>query len=189
LLSEVQPYQSYQWEYQMSDAKESVRKFLSGEGVDHLGRSRDSILAWSNEELESTHDFIQWLFPIETISQFHQMAPTPTVEEFKELRKDAMVYIGLLRGLVRMLQFYGLEWGDQVVVKSHEWKERSEEWAWRTGHNDLRITRILHSLTLFGFDTEAHAFLNTLNAIMAERPQNEKRIESFEYWRNAVIVV
>jgi len=173
----------------MSDAKESVRKFLSGEGVDHLGRSRDSILAWSNDALEYTHDYIQWLFPIETVSQFHQLAPAPTVEEFKELRRDSMVRIGLLSGFVRILQFYGLEWHDQIVTKSHNWNERSEEWAWRPGHNDLRITRILHSLTLFGFDAEANAFLTTLNAIMAERPQNDKRLASFEYWRNAVIAV
>jgi hypothetical protein len=130
----------------MTDPKELVRQFLSGTGVDHLGRSRDQMLSWSDDELEFTHDYIQWLFPLETASQYHPGAPVPTVADFAELGKDSMVYIGLLSGFVRMLSFYGLEWSDQAVVKSHNWEERCDEWAWRPGHNDLRITRILHAL-------------------------------------------
>lgn len=171
----------------MTEAKERVRQFLSGTGVDHLGRSRDQILSWSDDELEFTHDYIQWLFPLETASQYHPRAPVPTVADFAELGKDAMVYIGLLSGFVRMLSFYGLEWSGQAVVKSHNWEERCDEWAWRPSHNDLRITRILHALTLFGFDKEARQFLAALESIMAERPQNPRRLASFAYWRAAVI--
>jgi hypothetical protein len=164
-----------------------LRGFLRGTGTDHLGRSHATILAWSDDELEYTHDFIQWLFPLEVASLYHPEAPALSLAQFRELAQDVLVVAGLRRAFVRMLAFYGLQWDGPRIAKSEHWLLRSEEWAWRPNHNDLRMTRILHCLALFELRTEATAFLQMLESIIAERPQNPRRIATADYWRRAVM--
>ena len=163
-----------------------LREFLRGTGTDHLGRSHAMILAWSDDELEYTHDYIQWLFPLEVASLYHPEAPALSLAQCRVLAQDSVVLAGLRRAFVRMLAFYGLQWEGAGIAKSDHWPVRAEEWAWRPNHNDLRMTRILHCLTIFGLHTEAAAFLQVLESIIAERPQNPRRIATLDYWRRAV---
>jgi hypothetical protein len=166
--------------------KETVRHFLSGDGADSCGRSLESLLAWSDDELEFQHDFIQWLFPLETSSQVNSDAPVLTRNECSELGHDPKVSTGLRDGFSRMLSFYGLEWHGTEIIKSANWKVRCANWAWTPTHNDLRITRILHSLTLFGLNTEALAFLRFLENMAQENSLGSSRRVALAYWQNAV---
>ena len=169
------------------DAFAHMRDFLRGTGTDYRGRSHAAILAWPDDELEYTHDFIQWLFPLEVASLYHPEAPALTLAQFRALAQDGLVMAGLHRAFRRMLAFYGLQWDGQGVAKSGQWLARSEEWAWRPNHNDLRMTRILHCLALFGLHAEAAAFLQVLGSILAERAQNPLRVATLAHWRRAVM--
>ena len=40
------------------------------------GRYLHDILKWPDKRLESTHDYIQWLFPLPEVSGFNPEAPT-----------------------------------------------------------------------------------------------------------------
>jgi O-acetyl-ADP-ribose deacetylase (regulator of RNase III) len=104
-----------------------IRSFLDGSGMDNRGRTLDDILAFSDQQLESVHDYIQWLFPLTEPSRFNPFAPLLDQETILEIRKDPDSLSNLYRSLVRMLAFY--------EVNSH--------WASPWDHNLLRITRIL----------------------------------------------
>ena len=65
-------------------ASDPIVSFYSG-GLDDRGRRLDEILGWSDERLESVHDYIQWVFPTTTASGVNPHAPlvtSATVVEF-----------------------------------------------------------------------------------------------------------
>jgi hypothetical protein len=170
------------------DNKAAVRDFLSGSGTDSRGRTLADVLAYSDDELELQHDFIQWLFPLDQASRFNPDAPVLAQHEFAELGRNPEVVAGLRQGLARMLAFYGLGWNADSVAKSAGWPLRSRNWAHQPTHNDLRITRILRSLALFGLQPEAAAFLGFLESMLDARPQRPGRDITLRHWRSALSI-
>lgn len=171
----------------MISAKESIRNYLGYNGIDNNQRTLDQALLWSDEVLESTHDFIQWWFPLDELSSFNRHAPVASREEFKELGDDNRVRVGLERAMHRMLRFYGLyQASPGLIEKSNDWDRRSRNWAYRQSHNDLRLTRILKSLCLFGYRADAEALLEALEGIIkkARDPSDQAPLS---FWSKAVL--
>jgi hypothetical protein len=168
--------------------KVTVQHFLSGSGPDSRGRMLAEVLSYSDDELELQHDFIQWLFPLDQPSRFNPEAPVLAPHEFAELGRDPGVVAGLRQGFERMLAFYGLEWSAGSVVKAARWPARSPNWAELPTHNDLRITRILRSLVLFGLHDEAAALLRFLESMLDEMPLRPGRETTRGHWRGALVV-
>lgn len=162
----------------------SATKFLSGIGPDHRGRTLGEILEYDDGDLESQHDFIQWLFPSEEASKFNPDAPVLSRPEFEELRRHPVAVEGVLRAFVRMLSFYGLQLSaPNVVSKGPNWDQRYSNWALGAGHNDLRITRIIKCLVLLSLTEEATALVSFLESEFSSQPA---RSESLSYWRWAL---
>ena len=139
-------------------------KFFHGTGTDDKGRTICDILNFSNEQLESVHDYIQWLFPTPTPSQFNPKAPILIKAHVGMLSEVGRQ--NYLKGFERMLAFYGfMEIANGRVLKESRFEERSKGWLTPSNHNYLRITRILESLTLMGFRVFACNFLFTLKEI------------------------
>jgi hypothetical protein len=166
--------------------------FYSGAEPDSRGRLLTEVQNWSDEELERTHDYIQWLFPLDEPSGFNMNAPildASTIHEFAsriELRRN------LRTSFLRMLSFYGMELlhsHPPRVVRAASFAERSRNWITPSNHNHLRITRILKSLRLLGLEAEAVALFECLvdiyrvEAAKAHRGISE---ETFQFWRSAV---
>ena len=57
--------------------------FLRGTGRDASGRSIAAIWAMSNDDLERHHDFIQWLFPLDTPSRAVPGSPVLAADEIE----------------------------------------------------------------------------------------------------------
>lgn len=168
------------------DARESARRFLGHGGTDHRGRTLAAILAWPDARLEAEHDFIQWLFPLETPSPVNPEAPVPTRADFAALAADPAVLDGARAAYARMLSFYGLRRdGDGRVVRDEPW--RGGVWADAATHNDRRLTRMLHALALLGLREEADALLAALEALMAEC-RGARGAEPLAHWRRALRV-
>ncbi|HYA59039.1 MAG TPA: opioid growth factor receptor-related protein [Burkholderiaceae bacterium] len=160
-----------------------VRSFLAGSGTDNRGRTLDQILRQDDDWLEDTHDFIQWLFPIDSPSGVNPDAPVVTAQAARRLCDTAAVPANLHRSLCRMAAFYGLAVQESGIERAANYLARVPVWAMRPTHNDLRITRILRSLTLFGLLRDAHRFRNaTLAAIREYR--RDARVE--RYWEAAI---
>ena len=176
----------------MSDPGRQLLGFYSDEEPDNRGRFLREIQNWPDDELERTHDYIQWLFPLDEPSGFNLNAPTLNAYTINRFRSDAGLRRRLQTSLVRMLAFYGLEMSATVPLRVNcaaSFPERAENWLTPSNHNHLRITRILKSLCLLGLEDQACAFfrfLEDLYKMESARPHPRISIETFGYWRSAV---
>lgn len=149
----------------------SVLSFYEETAPDSEGRYLSDILSSSNEFLEKTHDYIQWLFPNKEISFFNPDAPLLTEEIIKEFKTRSELQVAIKRSLNRMIAFYHMD-------AAHPW------WVTKNNHNYLRITRILHTLRAFDMDHELIDFFGRLLVIF----DNNRDIISdttFDYWTDA----
>ena len=152
-----------------SDVHTELVEFLSGSGRDARGRRLNEILAFSDEDLEAHHDFIQWLFPLDSPSAAVPGSPVLSRKEIEAIRACEPCQFNLKRSAERMARFY----------------TKNDHWLVPTNHNHLRITRIVRSLKLLVGRQDAEDFLN---AIMRRVGQPNLRVSetSLRYWREAL---
>jgi hypothetical protein len=165
--------------------------FYSGIAPDNRGRYLREIQAWPDNELETVHDYIQWLFPLDQPSGFNINAPLLDADSIRQFSQDANLRKNLRISLDRMLAFYGLamQTSDPLkVIRADNFSDRALNWLTPSNHNHLRITRILCSLHLLGLDPEAKAFLACLTEIFLEELSDHAPIisdKTFAFWQSA----
>jgi hypothetical protein len=166
--------------------------FYNGTQPDHRGRYLHEIQQWPDEQLESVHDYIQWLFPLPEPCGFNAAAPVLTRECIQEFRSRPDLQESLRVSFMRLMNFYGFEVrvGERISVnRAPNFAAKATGWLSPGNHNHLRITRILRCLTILGLETEAKAFLECLAEIY-EDEQNKSlpaiSDETMLYWREAV---
>lgn len=133
------------------------------------------------EELENKHNYIQWIFPNTEKSRFNIFCPRvkdETITNNTEIKKN------IEKSFLMMLNFYGLSYKDNFIIKGKNYKERSKKWITKNNHNYLRITRILLCLNLFNLNKQANDFFAILMKIYEEN-QDIISEETFSYWNNA----
>lgn len=136
--------------------------------------------------LEQTHDFIQWLFPLNELSRASSHAPLVDGVTIKAFHSDDLLQKHMRLCLVRMLKFLGLRFDGKSLQTAGNWSERKEDWFTVHSHNSLRITRILKSMTLLGLKQDACALHNGLEALCESEPDCAITDESRNLWRLAV---
>lgn len=163
-------------------------------GPDNKGRRLEDFWEKGNILLELSHNYIQWLFPLTTKSEHNSQAPVLTDEDIKILSTNAIAKKNMIRSLMLMLRFYGLEIieysQDNIEISPIDdssancFEIRSRYWLRKENHNYLRITRIMKSLRLFGLDIYAEALFKCLCNIYG----NTKAIseKTFVYWKKAM---
>ena len=132
--------------------KETITSFLSNLTPDYKGRTIESMIQLSDEELELCHDQIQWMFPLHEESNFAFTYPVVTPEIMVDINRDERVSYWMRMSLYRMQSFYGLNLGIDFSPS------RIIEWCQPYNHNMLRITRIIRSLRLFNLEDLAIQF-------------------------------
>jgi hypothetical protein len=148
----------------MSEAK-SVQFYL-GE-PDSKGRYLNDILKWSDEELEKTHDYIQWMFPLPEPSQFNHDAPVLNEFEIELFKSSAFLRKKLSESVVKFTSFL---------------ESTSKTWLVEYNHNHLRITRMLRCLCVLGMRTTAETLLNK----MVFKASGIVSDTSIKFWQHAV---
>lgn len=166
--------------------------FYSGAIPDARGRRLAVIQSWGFDELEDTHDYIQWLFPLRTRSPVNPSAPILDSEVIAAFRSRRDLQDALLRSLETMLRFYGFELdcsGDLPNVRcSKQFDARASNWMTPGKHNHLRITRILACLQTLGFSSHAEAVFRALQEVYWSKTQAKSQAiseESFSFWKSA----
>ena len=134
------------------------------------------------EQLENKHDYIQWMFPNKRRSKINIFCPT--------LKEDTIINNNEIKNNIKnsflvMLNFYGLKYANDIIVKSDDYDNRLSKWCTKNNHNFLRITRILNCLILFGLKKEANDFLKILTQIYKENNDVISQA-SYEYWKNTI---
>ena len=175
----------------MRDDGTRLSSFYAGIRPDDRGRFLRDILRWPDHELESTHDYIQWLFPLAERSGFNPEAPILPEKALREFRSQPELRRNVQASFRRMLAFYGMEIQEAsalTVTRTFFFADRAENWIKPSNHNHLRITRILKSLRLLGLEAEAAAFFECLaNIYRLESAKTTPRIseETFAFWQAA----
>ncbi|MBN2975028.1 hypothetical protein BFW88_23685 [Pseudomonas fluorescens] len=170
----------------MASAKDLIRNYLGYDGMDHRQRTLAQALAWDDDALESTHDFIQWWFPLPDPSAYNSHSPVASLAEFDELANDERVRGGVECAMRRMLSFYGLRhYASGLIEKSDDWDSRSQNWAYTQNHNDLRMTRILRSLCLLGHRAQAQRLFVILEEVIQQTREPWEQVP-LRFWREAL---
>lgn len=163
--------------------------FYLSEQPDIKDRMIHEIWAWDFERLEYTHDYIQWLFPLNEKSSFNLEAPILNDEAIQKFHTDTQLQKNLLQSLAVMLKFYGLQDslsdGHYIVMKAENYLIRKQEWLNFGNHNYLRITRILKCLMTLRCSSYARAFYQCLQQIYNEESQFIG-YKTFQYWTGAI---
>jgi Opioid growth factor receptor (OGFr) conserved region len=161
-----------------------------GGAPDDRGRRLAEIWGWNDERLEAVHDYIQWIFPLDTPSAPNPSAPLVSPMTMRAFRESDDLRQALGTSLERMLAFYGLRRVGGRVEPDKSFPARSGNWlspsGWRgPNHNHLRITRILRSLVLLGLADAALAFYRCLEGLYEDEPAHVSRT-TFDYWTSAI---
>jgi hypothetical protein len=170
----------------MGTMNKPIVDFYSGKATDTSGRTLREIHAWGYNELETVHEYIQWLFPLTEPSQYNPRAPVLDAEQIAQFHTDSELRARLLASFDKMIDFYGFERNNLSIVPSNSWEERSRNWLRPGNHNHLRLTRILRSLSALDLKDQAHALFEALSAVFAEKP-NAISDTTMKYWKRALL--
>ena len=127
--------------------------FLEGKLPDHRGRTLDMLLQQTDHQAEATHDYIQWMFPLDEPSRSVNGVPLLTELEIDEIRQSSLAQANLgesarwFRGFLK----------------------RNDHWITKYNHNHLRITRVIKSLRLLASDEAADEFKDKMLALAGDR--------------------
>ena len=153
------------------------------------GISIDDVLKYDYFQLESEHHYIQFCFILMEPSEYHRGLPLLSIQDIRKFKEDKEVKKKMIRMFLKMLDFYGLkcviEENGMSITKAENYDNRKGEWQTGQNHNFLRITRILTSLKLFGFNKLSNAFYDCLIELFHENPEGFNAI-SIDYWTKAI---
>ncbi|KAJ8065999.1 hypothetical protein OCU04_005093 [Sclerotinia nivalis] len=165
--------------------------FYRNKTPDTAGRFISQILKWNHGKLEDTHDYIQWLFPLPEESMVSN-APLVDADVFAAFHSSSELQSLLKNSLVKMLDFYGFEFADDlnennlpIIVRSPDFTDKCGNWLVMRDHNHLRISRILRSLRVLGLESEAAAFYKAISDIIYQEHRQIVSCQSAEFWRRA----
>ena len=126
--------------------------FLEGKLPDHRGRILDMLLQQTDHQAEATHDYIQWMFPLDEPSRSVNGVPLLTELEIDEIRQSSLAQANLAKSARWFLGFL----------------ERNDCWIAKYNHNHLRITRVIRSLRLLASDEAADEFRDKVLALAGD---------------------
>lgn len=166
--------------------------FLDGR-PDHTGRTLERILRADDSWLETTHDYVQWLFPLRSSSDYNPYAPTLDLSTIRAFAENDQLPANQRRAFVRMMAFYGFvveEVIEDGVVKevyvdhADTFGQRSRLWVTPGNHNYKRITRILRSLSILSSPQYARGLGVALRPLYREYGGRIGK-EAFAFWESA----
>ena len=116
--------------------------FLEAKTPDYRGRMILSLWKQTDYQAESTHDYIQWLFPLDEPSRSVNGAPILTELDIDEIKESSLAQANLAKSASWFLGFL----------------RRNQHWVTKYDHNHLRITRAIKSLRLLASNEAADEF-------------------------------
>ena len=142
--------------------------FLEGKTPDHRGRTLAMVLQQTDHQAEATHDYIQWLFPLDEPSRSVNGAPVLTELDIDEIKESSLAQGNLAKSASWFLGFL----------------ERNQHWFTKYDHNHLRITRVIKSLRLLASDKAADEFRDKVLALAGDN-LNSIDQKARGFWANS----
>jgi len=139
------------------------------------------------EKLEKHHGYIQWLFPIWSKGQNEQSTPL-TEKEVAVMLKSDIISSRMIDAYKLFLDFLGLNFveGTGKITRAEHWVERYKNWTINT-HNNLRVSRMLYSLNIFGYSHLVKQFMIFIMTEIYVNDQLKKCAHSCErHWSKSI---
>lgn len=133
-----------------------------------MGRTLSQMMEWDDDHLERSHDYIQWMFPLDEPSMFNPYSPILTVPEILEIRQRGE---SILHSARMFLQF--LIRGKTPGTKQF--------WLQPHNHNHMRISRIIKCLRIIDFPACAESFHDWV----VSQNKNSVLDRALPYWEDA----
>lgn len=130
-----------------TEPKSNIVKFYTG-GTDCRGRTIESIITSPDNWWEIGHDFIQWVFPTKTRSQFNLDAPILTETDIKVLQGNRVCQSYFILVLNRWFDFLLIDWNGSKGFRPMTLDGQIPHWIRPNNHNFLRITRMMETCNL-----------------------------------------
>lgn len=150
---------------------EALIEYFTNLGKDSNNRVHNDILRFSDEEMEKCHDFIQWFFPTITPSAYDNLAPLLNQETIELLKDDAVFQARFSMGLKRIFRFWRLQYrgdGKNLILLNISSKRF---WMEYDNHNLLRMSRVMESCRLLGFEEVARSLFEVLFITIKTHPE------------------
>lgn len=139
------------------------------------------------QQLEMAHDYIQWLFPIRETSMFNYDTQELQLHEAKRIRETPECLERFQKSYEMLLDFYGMRLVDRNTgeVARHDNFRPCYDNLDESGHNLLRITRILKCLGEMGLEHYKKPFvMHVLKEIYENEELTSTEQSCTDYWVN-----
>ncbi|EQC45404.1 opioid growth factor receptor-related protein [Bacteriovorax sp. Seq25_V] len=144
---------------------------------------------FSDWELENRHQYIQWLFPLEMKSNHNDTSLVVSADEVREALSSRDFQENLFHSLQLMEDFWGFKVKHKYHPESSPTMKKdyiAKNWVTLYNHNYIRITRVLHSLKIFGLEEEAKELLNYLETEVYAHNRHSIGQQTLDYWKSAL---
>ena len=161
------------------DPSDKLIPFYLNETRNSAGLTIEDIWALDDDDLESSHEIVQWAFPTTKESAFNPDAPQLCEKSIRLWHTNPRLADNLRGSFDRYLSFFGLTYDDGKITQCEE----KPVWD-HFNHNWLRVTRILDSLNTLGLTTEANALFAWLQQRFANA--TGEAANSLSRWREVM---
>lgn len=137
----------------------NLRGFLKNNEPDIYGRYISEIWSFNDEQIETTHNFIQFLFPL----------TQPSKNSFNKIyiNSDDLLHELKSDKKVRESIMYSSNWYFSFL-------ERNQHWQTYFDHNHLRVSRVIESLNVIVSNRQANRFYKQVLDICIEELINDE---------------
>ncbi len=142
--------------------------FLQDVRPDHRGRLLSDIWKFSDAQIESTHDFIQWVFPLDEPSGAQPDSPVLEPAEIGLIRKSAPATMNVERSTDWFIGFLA----------------RTDDWRAPYDHNHLRITRMIRCNRLLLGELAAESARSRVLQLLKKSPHKVSET-AIGFWMRA----
>lgn len=147
----------------------NIIDFYSHAGTDNAGRTLKIMWGFTPYQLETVHDYIQWMFPTISPSEFNLNAPIIDEEIINAFNKSHELQSYLITSSYIFERFLDLN-----NPKAH--------WLTHKNHNFIRISRIIDSLCTLSCKDRALDFSAKVTKIYLN-----SKICPVSYWNNIIL--
>ncbi|AUW07494.1 opioid growth factor receptor-related protein [Vibrio campbellii] len=134
--------------------------------------------------LDTDQEYIQWLFPVDTITINDNNAPIVSVDDYNLFSSNRRLQSVHRESLDRMLKYFGLIRLCNSLAPIERLDTRNYDWISSSSKNHSRITRILRSLYVLGQENLAKSMCSEL--IRIAQTNGEVPDVIFSYWKSSV---
>jgi hypothetical protein len=164
--------------------------FYRHQGTDDKGRTLKQLWEFSNEQIEKSHDFIQWLFPLPEPSNHNLNAPILDNDTIDIFKRDRVLRKNLARSYVYFINFLGfrikVENGQVEIARDELMFEIAKKvWLRPRSHNFLRITRVIRSTKLLGLANCSKALLKAMEELSESFDGCFIHPDTMAFWKDA----